>query len=328
MKNPLIENLPYYLLRITLKCNANCLFCNVPFESFNYFSEPSTCQIKRKIKKLVKVNPKIKLSISGGEPTIREDLIELINYAKKIKIKTVEIQTNGILLSNKEYVKKLKEAGLDKAFVGLHSHLPKIHDYLVGVRGAFYKCIEGIKNLLNEEIKVIVNPVITTKNLKNLCEFILFIKKNFPQIQSISLSVVQPRGRAWVNKNLVPSYQIIHPFIKKALSLAEKIGIIVNNPYCGLPLCVGNWWKYLDRNVEFCEHYLEKINKNTKNLKMYYFSPREKIKTEKCLICDFTDFCNGVWIEYVKIHSFSGIKPIKLSFGEKHRLKQKFGINF
>lgn len=302
MKKDLKQNLPYHLIRLSTKCNAHCLFCNVPAESVELACDYSVSEIKKQILKLARASQKIKLSFSGGEPTLRKDLEELISFASKNSAKEVEIQTNAILLSDVNYVDRLKTAGLTKAFVGLHSHLPVIHDRLVGVTGAFGKCRQGIKNLLASNIEVILNPVITTKNFKQLPTFIKYIHQEFPGIRYISLSVVQPRGRAAGNKKIVPSYGQISPYVKKALKLGKNLDLIINNPFCGLPFCQGGWDKYLDRCVEYCENQLKPKKERGKH--------RAKIKPPQCQRCKFNLFCNGVWPEYAALYSLKNLKPI------------------
>jgi len=300
------KNLPYSLLRLGLACNADCLFCNVPSESYP-LQEMSTPQAKAEIDHLLSLDEELKLDITGGEPTLRKDLEELIQYASRKGVKIIEIQTNGILLADKEYAKRLKLAGLNQAFVALHSSYPQIHDCLVGKKNAFNKCIEGINNLLESNVKVFLNPVITTKNYKNLPEYIHYIKDQFPGIKSMSLSVIQPRGRAENNKYLVPRYDIISPYMKKALILAKERGLPVYNPYCGVPLCIGGWHNYLKDCFEYCQNLTE--------LKLGFEKTSfnsDKIKGPGCCKCDLNNFCNGVWKEYVEIHSFSGLKPVRL----------------
>lgn len=309
-QNNLEENLPYSILRLGLACNANCLFCNVPPESY-LMEEISTQEGKRKISCFISSDKKIRLDVTGGEPTIRKDLIDLIKYASKKGIKVVQIQTNAILLSNKEYTKNLKVAGLNKVFVSLHSSIPEIHDYLVGLSGAFKKCIKGIENSLALDIEVILNPVITTQNYECLPDYIKFIKRNFPLIKSISLSVVQPRGRAWANRYLVPRFRIIDPYIKEALRLGNKYKLIINNPYCGVPLCIGGWYRYLEQCVEYCENLLG-IKQGIKNDYFNY----DKVKGINCSRCDLNNFCNGVWKEYAMLYPLSDLKPIRKDNGK------------
>jgi len=305
--NKLEQYLPYSILRLCLACNANCLFCNVPPESYRA-KEMTLKEAKREISRLVSSNKRTRLDISGGEPTIRKDLFELIKYATKKNIEVIELQTNGILLHNKDFVKRLKAAGLHKVFVGLHSSISKIHDDLVGFKGAFRKCIEGIKNSLELDIEVVPNPVITTKNYKCLPDYIKFLGEKFPQIRSMSLSVVQPRGRAWENKYLIPRYRAIDSYISEALRTSNRYDLILNNPYCGLPLCVGGWYRYLERCAEYWEN-LIRIRQGIKN----NYASYDKVKVLQCSWCDLNNFCNGVWREYVLICPVVDVKPIKLN---------------
>jgi len=303
--NRLEDNLTYNILRLSLACNADCLFCNVPPESYRA-KEMTLKEAKIQILKLISSNKHAKLDISGGEPTIRKDLFELIKYATQRNIETIELQTNGILLHNKDFVKRLKAAGLHKVFVGLHSHIPEIHDDLVGFKGAFRKCIEGVKNSIELDIVVVPNPVITTKNYKCLPDYIKFLGENFPQIRSMSLSVVQPRGRAWKNRYLVPRYELIDPYISKALRISRRYNLIVHNPYCGLPLCIGGWYQYLDRCVEYYENLIKiKQGVSDKNTNI------DKVKAIQCFWCDLNNFCKGVWKEYALLYPLVDLKPIR-----------------
>ncbi|MDP1852655.1 MAG: radical SAM protein [Candidatus Omnitrophota bacterium] len=299
------KNSPYKLLRLGSACNAGCLFCNVPPESYA-LKELSTKQAKLEIGRLTALDKELRLEldITGGEPTLRKDLSELIKYAHRKGVKIVQVQTNAIRLSDNDYLKKLKYAGLNKLFISLHSSVPGIHDKLVGLEGAFDMAIAGIRNSLELNIDVTLNPVITTQNYKELPEYIKFVHNKFPQIKNISLSVIQPRERALINKYLIPSYGIISPYIKKAVELAKKCDLMIFNPYCGVPLCIGGWHKYLSQCVEYTENTL-RFNSRENNLNL------GKIKGPNCVKCNLYNFCNGVWREYALIYSFSDLKPIE-----------------
>ena len=66
-----------------------------------------------------------------------------------------------------------------------------------------------------------------------------FVGQRFPAIQSISLSAVQPHGRATHNLQLLPDYEQLGKLVPDAIKAASQYGIKVLNPYCGLPVCVG-----------------------------------------------------------------------------------------
>lgn len=302
--NVIKQDIPH-VLRLGLECNVKCLFCNVPYEDRTKDSL-STMEAKRQISLIIKGNPNVSIDISGGEPTIRKDLADLIMFAYGKGVSVVRLQTNGIAFAHDDYVRALGSSGLKKIFVGLHASIPRIHDYLVGFKGAFKYCINGIGNALSHGMEVNLNPVITTESYKDFPRYVKFVKNNFPEIKFISLSVIQPHGRAWVNNYLVPDYRIISPFIREGLSLGAKYGILIINPYCGLPLCIGGWRNYL----EHCDEY--KQNSSTGQSRHSYKNANtDKIKCPQCTFCRLTKACNGVWKEYVLLHGFSGLREIK-----------------
>ena len=191
------------LIRLTMACNERCSFCNVPVENYQRPTPPWE-QIKQELELFIETGQQT-LTISGGEPTLlRKRLIQLIREAREGGIPFVELQTNAVLLRNKEYVKELVEAGLTSAFISLLSEQADLHDDLVELEGAFAHCIEGIQNLLEEGVWVTLNPVLTSKTAERLLEYIEFVHQRFPQIRTISLSAVQPHGRAEQNWHLLP----------------------------------------------------------------------------------------------------------------------------
>ena len=292
------QNQRYAMLRLGLGCNVLCPFCNVPWEDYNYPMRLSLREIRAEID-AIRARGSERMHISGGEPTIRPELAEVISYARLKGIKTIELQTNGILLKSRAKVARLREAGLTQAFVGLHSHIPKVHDFLVQSPGAFADCLQGTRNLLEAGVEVTLNPVVTVVNYLKLASFMEFIHESLPGVISVSLSVVQPHGRAWKNRVLLPRYGVLSSFIEQAVEKAEGLGLMVNNPFCGLPLCIGGWHKRLYRNVEYCEAQMGQ-------------SPGDgqKFHPEVCRPCDLKSHCGGVWKEYPEIHPVLDLKAI------------------
>jgi len=301
-----VQDLPFTLLRPLIRCNTRCLFCNVPAESYAG-GEMSPSQVKKEIDRLAASRPKFDLDITGGEPTLRNDLASIIRYARKKGARRIQLQTNGILLSDIRLARSLEDAGLDEAFVGLHASKEEIHDTMVGKTGAFRDCLRGIRNLLGLGVRVVLNPVVTKMNYRNMPDYMAFVSGELTGVTAISLSVVQPRGRAWENRStLLPDYRALDPFIRAALKIAHQKGLRVYNPYCGLPICVGGWEHVLKNNMEY------RVNKKRRRKKQgtdqeYLY----KVKGPSCAACALDPFCNGVWKEYAQIYGFSGTKPIK-----------------
>ena len=102
------------------------------------------------------------LTFTGGEPTQRADLIELIEHAQW---HVTRLNTNGFNLTL-DYAKKLFAANLDGLQITLYSQEAGVHDALVGRPGAWKKTVQSIKNALKAGLSVSVNTPLVRKNSK------------------------------------------------------------------------------------------------------------------------------------------------------------------
>lgn len=292
------------LIRITAACNVSCLFCSIPKEDYEVPYERSLKDVCLDIDGVKKRNARMGISLSGGEPTIHSKLFEIVEYAKGIKINPIEIQTNALRFADGVFAEKIKNAGVSKLFVSFHSHEEAVSDYLTRVDGAWKKSVDGIKNAIKAGINVTLNPVLNEKSFKHFPEYIKFINKEFPEIKNISISVVQPQGRAKKNDFLLPDYGEMTPYIKNGLKLADGFGIKANNPYCGLPLCFGSWNKRLSNNLEYNDG-IARL-RNPEDVPAF----KGKIKIADCQKCSLNAYCNGVWKDYLKVYPNLTVNPI------------------
>ncbi len=160
-------------LALTFRCQNNCVHCYAggPHET----PELDTEQWKQVIDRLHQIGVFI-LTFTGGEPTLREDLTELLLYAQNKGIVTGLI-TNGRRLKDKTYVRKLEKAGLDFVQVTLESHKPAIHDLMTGTEGSWKETVAGIKNAIISEIYVTTNTTLSKHNASTFLDTIDFLKK-------------------------------------------------------------------------------------------------------------------------------------------------------
>jgi len=163
---------PYRMdLALTYRCNNDCPHC-YNARARNY-PELST-------KKWITIFDRLfDLSIphvifTGGEPTLRQDLAELIHHAESLGLIT-GLNTNARRLSNPEYVKTLVNSGLDHIQITLESHNPKIHDDMVNARGAWNQTISGIKNALAGSLFVMTNTTMLQNNYLEMDQTLDFL---------------------------------------------------------------------------------------------------------------------------------------------------------
>ncbi len=289
------------LMRLGLACNQNCRFCNVKYA----LKTKSTSEAKEGILEAKRKYPDTTLvSFTGGEPTLRNDLPELISFIKKKTRMNAELQTNAMRCSYKEYVAALKKAGLDCAFVALHSHKESVSDWLTRTPGSFKLTIKGIKNLLDEGIEVTVNIVINSVNYKLLPEFSKFVHENFTNIKRLSFSFIQPHGNAWKNKWLVPKLTDASPYIRAAMKYCEKNNLDFVNPYCGIPLCHAKGFE------NKCLEYSDAKEREKKERHITIQKVIEnKVKGPQCKICSMDKYCLGVWMWYSRMYGVDELVP-------------------
>jgi MoaA/NifB/PqqE/SkfB family radical SAM enzyme len=139
-------------------CNQCCLHCYAATQEKAEGKELSTRAWKAIIQRCRKAGiPQI--TFTGGEPTLRDDLVELVDYSKWF---ITRLNTNGVCLSG-ELCRRLCEASLDSVQVTLYSADPQIHNVLVGAKN-WEKTIEGIKNALDANLSVSVNTPLCSIN--------------------------------------------------------------------------------------------------------------------------------------------------------------------
>ena len=139
-------------------CNQKCLFCYAGMQHEANTKELTTEEWKRIIDKCKEANIP-QLTFTGGEPTMREDLVELVDYAKWF---VTRLNTNGQLLT-KSLCDSLYDASLDSVQVTLYSNLESVHNILVGANG-FNKTIDGIKNAISANLNISINTPLCKLN--------------------------------------------------------------------------------------------------------------------------------------------------------------------
>lgn len=168
-------------------CNQKCLHCYASGEKLSSVDELTTKEWKQVIDKL-KATMVPQLTFTGGEPTIRDDLVELVEHAKWF---VTRLNTNGILLS-KSLCEELYNASLDSVQITFYSNNPALHNMLVG-GNHFLQTVEGIKNAINANLDVSCNTPLCNIN-KNYVETIRFLQSL--GVKYFSASGLIPSGNA------------------------------------------------------------------------------------------------------------------------------------
>ncbi|MEM2971179.1 MAG: radical SAM protein [Candidatus Bathyarchaeia archaeon] len=169
----LTSSRPYHVQwMVTRKCNYRCKGCNVWREQDA--KELSAAEIKKGLDILKKLGV-MEIVISGGNPLLREDIDEIIEYASRYFITTV--YDNGSMAAEK--VDALRNA--DFVAISIDSLDSDKHDYLKGVKGAWERAMHAVEKLRNEGVIVAVTPTISQINLYEIIDVTkFFTEKGVP----------------------------------------------------------------------------------------------------------------------------------------------------
>jgi radical SAM protein with 4Fe4S-binding SPASM domain len=159
-------------MALTFRCQNDCVHCYAggPHET----PELTTAQWKTVIDKLSDIGVFI-LTFTGGEPTLRDDLPELLLYAQNKGMVTGLI-SNGRKLKDKAFVAVLEKSGLDFVQITLESHKPLIHDVMTGAKGSWKETVAGIQNAVQSKIYVSTNTTLSKHNADDFLTTIDYIK--------------------------------------------------------------------------------------------------------------------------------------------------------
>ena len=175
VRRPYVPGAPFQVVwNITRACNLKCVHC---YESAGARDpdELTTEQAIRGIDILADAGVLI-LAFSGGEPTIRPGILQLIKHSSDRGMFTA-VATNALLFAQRKKVKEFKKAGLQFAQISLDGYRPETHDSFRGVRGAFEKTVNGIKNCVAEDLFVEMATTATQHNIKEIPALIDFAAK-------------------------------------------------------------------------------------------------------------------------------------------------------
>jgi radical SAM protein with 4Fe4S-binding SPASM domain len=180
---------------ITKQCNLLCKHCYASAGK-KLDHELSTDETKRLIDQISQAGVPV-ICFTGGEPLLRDDFFELLNYSKDKGLITI-LTTNGSLIT-KDKAKKLKDIGIDYVRISLDGANARTHDWFRGVNGAFEKTTEGIRNCVSAGIKTGMGSVLVGENYKETGKLI-DLAAELGCCDAYAIPVI-PSGRGKMNLN-------------------------------------------------------------------------------------------------------------------------------
>jgi radical SAM protein with 4Fe4S-binding SPASM domain len=234
----------------TQRCNLSCRFC---YNTWHKHPEArhgdlGSRETREMLAKLLKEAKPSLCTISGGEPTLRPDLVDTSLQAA-LSGATVYLITNGQLL-DKKLAKMLVRAGINTFEIQLLSDRADEHEYLQGTKGSFEKSVRGIEAVLTTKGRMVVALIVTKINLARLWETLEFSQKL--GAHGVMLNRFNPGGRGLENLqelSLAPIEVLMMLDVAERYAVERRFPISVSIP---IPCCLVDTKNYPHLGFGFC----------------------------------------------------------------------------
>ena len=304
----------------TLTCNAKCKHCGSSAEKKQYDGELTTEEIKSAFKQIAcdMDASKILINVTGGEPLVRKDLCEVMEYATNELGFHWGMTTNGILLTE-ENIEKLRKANMETISISIDG-IEETHNKFRGVPNSYQTIINNIKKLKKAGyVKHIqVTTVFHKENINQMEELYQIMLEL--GLDSWRLVSMDPIGRANENDNLLLNGKEIKQLLDfiKSKKKDRRLELTYGCPgflgleyekevrkqyfYCRTGINVAsilyNGDLFVCPNVPRIKSLIQG-NIKTDNFKDIWnnkykeFRTKDRTKCDKCEKCEYWDYCLG-----------------------------------
>ena len=290
-------------LKVGYACNNNCLFCAVAEK------RKSGDKTREQIEKEISVSfseGKKSIVFTGGECTIRKDIIHLVAFARSTGFKNIQIQTNGSMFACKDFANKMVISGMTEFAPALHGHNAEIHDGLTRRKGSWRQTVLGIKNIKALGVRTLTNTVITRQNYRNLPD-IAFLLSNL-RVDIFQMAFPHIMGNAYkYHKRIVPKISEVMPYVKKALDIGIKRG--TKGRVEAIPFCFLQGYEKCVTEIYTSPVQVKEVGWSLDDFKKVRKEEAKK-KFTKCLKCKFYNVCEGTWKEYPELFGEKEFMPV------------------
>lgn len=148
-------------LDVTYRCNERCQHCYLEHDGENELTTAEICGFLKQFA----VAGVFFLTISGGEPLLRRDCFEIIEFARELKF-NVKLKTNALLIREQQ-ARRLRETGVEQVQVSIYSHKPEVHDAITRLPGSLSRSLTGIRLMRAAGLKVTFANVLMKSNAQD-----------------------------------------------------------------------------------------------------------------------------------------------------------------
>jgi MoaA/NifB/PqqE/SkfB family radical SAM enzyme len=232
-----------------------------------------------------------RIAFTGGEPSIRPDLLALVKAARKLGFVDVKVQSNALLFTEAN-VARLVAAGVSRFHVSIHTHEPEAYDALVRRPGSHALMESGLRNVVGSGVHVVVDMIIKSDTYRRLPEAVEWVaERGVPEIHLWYVSLTDGNAE---NLDSLPAMRDAVPYMRRALEVARAHQIEIKSLH--VPRCLLG-----DDAVHAWDPGAQRVMVVTPDATFELKHSRLAGQTQvaACVGCEFEQICPGVRDDYL-----------------------------
>lgn len=282
-------------LRLGTACNNRCVHCTVRdlWDLPDRNTESCLAEMARGRKSGCN-----QIVFMRGDPAMRKDILQLLERARELGYRHVQLQTNGRMLAYRKFLDKLISAGTDFFEVSLFGDQAGLHDGISNAAGAFEQTIAGLKNLVEAPVDFMVSVPVISSNFRRLPAIAAVLAElGGKRIQFNFSRPVRYRGN-WVLEPIV-RLSSAAPFIAEAACVAEDMGMAVGTeavPFCHLE---AGRHPGRDASEDWSGHLVSDLRGAPAD--MSEIREQSRPRMDECAGCVYESGCPRTWAGYLEL---------------------------
>jgi MoaA/NifB/PqqE/SkfB family radical SAM enzyme len=235
------------------------------------------------------------VSFTGGEPTMRGDLLSLVRLARKLGYTDVKVQSNGLLLGHGPNVDRLVEAGVNRFHVSIHTHDRNRYEPMVRRAGTYAAMVEGLLRLVERDVILVADVILMEDTYRKLPEALQWLHAQ--GVRAADLWFVSLTDHNRDNLASLPRMTDVVPFMRRAFAWAREHHMTVRSLH--VPRCLLG-----DDHAHAWDPAAQGVMVVTPDATFELTSSRltGQVHVPACRGCSFESLCPGLRPDYLEVY--------------------------
>jgi MoaA/NifB/PqqE/SkfB family radical SAM enzyme/diadenosine tetraphosphatase ApaH/serine/threonine PP2A family protein phosphatase len=289
------------VIEVGVSCNNRCVFCyqrnlrRIP----SYPKMLSFSEVEAKLR-WGKENGFDEVSLTGGEPTIRPDFLEIVKLARTLGYRRVAVTTNGFKLGDHRFFQQAIHAGLTSIGVSIHGHTEELHEGLTGHLGSFKRALGTIQNAVEAQrsgipIKLNTFTLVNKRNAQHLLDMAQLFYRLGVRLMMFQPLILSKSNFFDALALEMPLSRVVEAVSRVAIE-GQRIGFrtkVFNIPLCLFSSCLGGF----DLPYYAIRTFREQDKSEPGSVSMG--DEAGNIRMANCNECVFSNVCPGLHVSLV-----------------------------